>query len=308
MLPWCRSLGAPAATSGDPSPAAPSLPAPTLRQPAVRRAPGEPRPPGSTGLQAGARSRPVQGAVLGARGRQVPRPGATWLARRRDGDTGHSGKEASYVKAAGPATELGCSEPRRARPGQGRSGSRSLGAHGPSRAQPPAWRRSVSPTPSPARSEHGAPTPGSAPMAGEGRRARSPPGTGARREAPRAEAELGGRSAPGSLSPARLRSETPSDPIGRQGQKSYLGAAGRPGAPRRGDPAGAGVLLGGAQETPRGRKPQLRAPPPPFAGGTEAPRSCGGAHAQTLSKGGQPRPGFPPARGRGPPQFSGHLG
>lgn len=114
----------------------------------------------------------------------------------------------------------------------------------------------------------------------------------------------------GTPRPARLGNEPPSEPLNHQGQKSYLWAAGRPGAQRRGDPAGTGVLLGGAQETPHGRKPQLWAPPPPFAGDTEAPRSCGGAHAQTPSDEGQPRPDFPPrARGGGGRRSSlGHLG
>lgn len=244
----------------------------------------------------------MQGAVLGARGPQVPRPGATWLAGCRPGDAAHSGKEASYVKAAGPAAEPGCSEPRRARSPHERNGSRSLGAHSPSRARPPAWRRSVAP--SPVSSEHGAPTLKSALMAGEGRGARSSLGDRARREVPRPEAESGGFSTLGSPNPRASETSPPSEPLGHQEQKSYLWAAGRPGAPRRGDPAGTGVLLGGAQETPRGRKPQLWAPPPPFAGDTEAPRSCGGAHAQTPSEEGQPRPDFPPARGGGgPPQF-----
>lgn len=137
----------------------------------------------------------------------MPRPGATWLAGCRPGDAAHSGKEASYVKAAGPAAEPGCSEPRRARSPHERSSSRSLGAHGPSRARPPAWRRSVAP--SPARSEHGAPTLKSALMAGEGRGARSSLGDRARREVPRPEAESGGYSALGSSSPARLGNEPP---------------------------------------------------------------------------------------------------
>lgn len=51
-------------------------------------------------------------------------------------------------------------------------------------------------------------------------------------------------------------------------QKSYLRSAGRPGAPRRGDEAGARVLLGGAQRLGAGRKPQPRAataaPPAPL--------------------------------------------
>lgn len=176
-------------------------------------------------------------------------------------------------------------------------------AHGPSRAQPRAWRRSVSPPKAP-HAPNMAPLPGAprrwlergtgpgrprGPELGERPPGRRPSSAGAAHRGPR--------------SPARLGSDPHSEPPGRQGQKSYLGAAGRPGAPRRGDQAGAGVLLGGAQETPRGRKPQLRAPPPPFAGGTEAPRSCSGAHAQTPREGGQPRPGFPPVRGRGPPQF-----
>lgn len=239
----------------------------------------------------------------GARGPQVPRPGATWLAGCRPGDAAHSGKEASYVKAAGPAPEPGCSEPRRARSPHERSGSRSLGAHGPSRARPPAWRRSVAP--SPAHSEHGAPTLKSRSDGRRGARGPVAPGGQGSERGPQA----GGRERRvqrTGLPRAPRASETrpPSEPLGHQEQKSYLWAAGRPGAPRRGDPAGTGVLLGGAQETPRGRKPQLWAPPPPFAGDTEAPRSCGGAHAQTPSEEGQPRPDFPPARGGGgPPQF-----
>lgn len=236
----------------------------------------------------------MQGAVLGARGRQVPRPRATWLAGRRPG------KEASYVKA-GPAAEPGCSEPRRARPGHGRSGSRSLGARGPSRAQPPAWRRSVPPKPRTLRTWR--PDPG---LRADGRRGAQGPVAPGGRSSERGP-QCGGRAQPaqrtGVPEPRAPRKRNPlgtprpprAEKLPGGGGKAGRAAAWRPGwrwRPARrcaGDSAREEAAAQGS--------------PPPFAGGTEAPRSCGGAHAQTLSEAGQPRPGFPPARGRGPPQF-----
>lgn len=245
----------------------------------------------------------MQGAVPGARGRQVPRPGATWLAGQRPGDAGHSGKEASYVKPAGPAAEPRCSELRRARPGQGRRGSRSLQAHSPSRAQSPAWRRSVAP--SPASFEHGAPTLGSARMAREGRRARSPPGAGARREAPRAEAELGERSAAhrGPGAPRASEVSPPRSPSAAKGRKVTWGR--REGRARRG--VGTGLALASCSAVRR----RLRAggsrssglPRPPLQEARRLRGAAAGPTPRHQSEGGQPRPGFPPARGRGPPQF-----
>lgn len=287
--------------SKDPHSSGPRLPHPhPSPRPAAQRAPGEPRPPGCSGLQAGARSRPAQGAVpRGARpaGAQARSHLAGRLPAWGRCPLGEGGK---LRKSGRPRCRAGMLRaPPRPQPARTRgSGSRSLGAHGPSRARPPAWRRSVAP--SPARSEHGAPTLKSRSDGRRGARGPVAPGGQGSERGPQA----GGRERRvqrTGLPRAPRASETspPSEPLGHQEQKSYLWAAGRPGAPRRGDPAGTGVLLGGAQETPRGRKPQLWAPPPPFAGDTEAPRSCGGAHAQTPSEEGQPRPDFPPARGGG---------
>ncbi|MEJ1281658.1 hypothetical protein NN561_012608 [Cricetulus griseus] len=69
-------------------------------------------------------------------------------------------------------------------------------------------------------------------MAGEGRRARSPPGSRAQREAPRPEAGRGGRSALGLRAPRASETSPPRSPSATKGRKVTCGRRG--GRARRG--------------------------------------------------------------------------
>lgn len=309
--PGCRSLGAPAATSRDRSPAVPSLPTPTP--------PGDPQ----------SRGRQVSRARPSAR---LCRPGRV-PARRREPSQGRAagrcpGPGQPGWPVAGPRSPATRGRGKLRKSGPPRRGARMLrdpprppGAR--TQRQPQPRGRTTPPAhsprpgaavffpPSPARSEHGVPTRGSAPMAGEGRRARSPPGAGARREAPRAEAEVGGRSAAhrGPPSPARLGSESPSEPFGPpRAEKVTWGR--REGRARRG--VGTGLALASCSAVRRrlraggSRSPGL--PRPPLQEARRLRGAAAGPTPRLRARGANLVLASLPRGGGGRCSSSGHLG
>lgn len=175
----------------------------------------------------------------------------------------------------------------------------------PRGARPPAWRRSVSPTRVPHAPNMALRPRGSAPMAGEGRRARSPPGGRSSERGPQGRRPSSACAAHrGPRSPARLGSEpslgTPRKPSATKGRKVTWGSAGGEGRASRG--AESRLALASCSAVRR----RLRAggsrssglPRPPL----QEARRLGGAAAGPTPRlgargggGSRPRPGFPPA-------------